>query len=283
MRIRAILSDLDGTLLNHQHKFSDFTKAIVQQSQKEGLHFIIATGRHHKDVQGLLEKLAISTLIITSNGARIHNERGKLLFEENLDSQIAKKILMTFPYEKYPNIRVNAYQNEEWISSLPSTTELEYHYNQTNFKSRMENLKELKSYENIIKIFFNTEPISDFENTDSQSLSEIQTELSRIHGNDIILTAGLKTVIEVNSPKATKGQAMQKFASMKGLKLDEIVAFGDGYNDYDMLKTAGKGILMANAPQSLKEDLSELTIIGSCNDDSVARYIKNHVLQTSKK
>ena len=55
-------------------------------------------------------------------------------------------------------------------------------------------------------------------------------------------------------------------------------AFGDGLNDADMLTTAGKGLIMANADERLKQRLPEMEIIGSDAKEAVATYLENTFL-----
>ena len=44
---KAVVSDLDGTLLNAEHKVSDFTRETVELLLKKGIKFYIATGRNY--------------------------------------------------------------------------------------------------------------------------------------------------------------------------------------------------------------------------------------------
>jgi hydroxymethylpyrimidine pyrophosphatase-like HAD family hydrolase len=48
-RIKVIISDLDGTLLNQHHRISEYTKTVFQELYNQGYLLIVATGRHHLD------------------------------------------------------------------------------------------------------------------------------------------------------------------------------------------------------------------------------------------
>ena len=69
---QVIATDLDGTLLNADHQVDPFTVATVRKLEAQGLKFIIATGRHYRDVAGIRDVLGIRPYLVTSNGARIH-------------------------------------------------------------------------------------------------------------------------------------------------------------------------------------------------------------------
>ena len=51
MRYTIVVSDLDGTLLNSQHRISDYTVSTIRKLEKKGIKFVIATGRHYEDAK----------------------------------------------------------------------------------------------------------------------------------------------------------------------------------------------------------------------------------------
>lgn len=53
---RAIVSDLDGTLLNAHHMIGDFTIQTLQQLAAKGIDIMLATGRNHTDLLPILKK-----------------------------------------------------------------------------------------------------------------------------------------------------------------------------------------------------------------------------------
>ena len=57
-----------------------------------------------------------------------------------------------------------------------------------------------------------------------------------------------------------------------------MLAFGDGLNDLNMLRLAGKGIVMGNAVPQLAEALPHNERIGTNREEAVAQYIEQHVL-----
>jgi len=110
---RVVVSDLDGTLLSSDHRITSFTKKILKLLIEKGIHFVFATGRHHMDVETIRKNLGINSYMITSNGARIHNVDGKLIFSHNIDEDIAAE-LFNLVY-KDQKIFTNAFRNDEWF------------------------------------------------------------------------------------------------------------------------------------------------------------------------
>lgn len=57
----------------------------------------------------------------------------------------------------------------------------------------------------------------------------------------------------------TKRSALEKLCGLWRIPVKAAVAFGDQYNDVEMLEAAGMPFLMGNAPQELKEKFASLT------------------------
>lgn len=69
-----------------------------------------------------------------------------------------------------------------------------------------------------------------------------------------------------------KGPALESIASRYDFLTDNIVSFGDSYNDVSMLRTSGIGVAMANADEEVKAAADMITL--SNNNDGVAHVIE---------
>lgn len=78
--------------------------------------------------------------------------------------------------------------------------------------------------------------------------------------------------LEVFDPLASKGQALRWLAERLELNLNEIIAFGDGHNDLDMLQAAGFGVAMQGSPQELLDN-ADLVIPGA-TEEGIARLFR---------
>jgi hydroxymethylpyrimidine pyrophosphatase-like HAD family hydrolase len=85
------------------------------------------------------------------------------------------------------------------------------------------------------------------------------------------------TLLDVVNPAASKGAGVAAAAAELGLDPDEILAIGDNYNDLEMLLFAGTGVVMANAPVSLRE-IPGLHPTTSNIEDGVALAIEKFIL-----
>jgi len=74
--------------------------------------------------------------------------------------------------------------------------------------------------------------------------------------------------LEVMHKSATKGNAVRFLEDYFHVKMEECVAFGDNFNDLDMLESVGLGVAMGNAPDEIKQAANRVT--ASHNDDGIA-------------
>jgi hydroxymethylpyrimidine pyrophosphatase-like HAD family hydrolase len=88
------------------------------------------------------------------------------------------------------------------------------------------------------------------------------------------------TLVDIVNPSASKGAGVAAAAAELDLLPEEVMAVGDNFNDLEMLLFAGTGVVMANAPQSLRE-VEGLHPTASNRDDGVALAIERFILGVS--
>ncbi len=97
-------------------------------------------------------------------------------------------------------------------------------------------------------------------------------------GDRVNVSFSFPTCLEVMAGGVSKGHALEEVAKIIGYTLQECIAFGDGMNDLEMLSMAGKGCIMRDAHQRLKDMLPELEVIGSNVDNAVPHYLRKMFL-----
>ncbi|WP_026730741.1 Cof-type HAD-IIB family hydrolase [Flavobacterium denitrificans] len=263
--IKVVVSDLDGTLLNPQHRISEYTKSIFQELHNQGYLIVVATGRHHLDAMGIIDKLEVPVYLVSSNGARIHSPNKEQLFAFNLDSDVVKNALNV---EIDPEITVvlfkeNVWQTNKWNEKLNA------------FQEELKYLPELVDYKKLddfaaIKIFFSC--------SDHEKLVKLKDAILANSSEHLHHAFSLPTCLEFMDKSVDKAVAIEQVLEKEGFTLAEAMTFGDGFNDVQMLASAGKGLIMGNAPALLKETLPNLEVIKTNAEDGVARYIATKIL-----
>lgn len=121
---QVVASDLDGTLLSPDHTLSPYAKETLKLLTARGINFVFATGRHHVDVGQIRDNLEIKSYMITSNGARVHDLDGNLIFAHNLDRDIASDLFGVV--NDNPDIITNVYRDDEWFMNRHRPEEMRF-------------------------------------------------------------------------------------------------------------------------------------------------------------
>lgn len=264
---QVVASDLDGTLLSPDHRLSPYAKETLKLLTAQGVNFVFATGRHHVDVGQIRDSLEIKAYMITSNGARVHDTNGNLVFTHNLDSDIATDLFGVV--HTSPDIITNVYRDDEWFMNRHRPEEMRF------FKEAIFNYSlyepGLLEPQGISKVFF-TSP-------HHEKLLVLEQAINARWGDRVNVSFSTLTCLEVMAGGVSKGHALDAVAREMGYGLQDCIAFGDGMNDAEMLSMAGKGCIMANAHQRLKDLYPELEVIGTNADSAVPKYLRKLYLE----
>ncbi|PJG85533.1 Cof-type HAD-IIB family hydrolase [Conservatibacter flavescens] len=260
---RAIVSDLDGTLLNANHVIGEFTIDTLAKLAQKNVDIILATGRNHTDVMSILDKINVkNAAMITSNGARIHDLQGSLLYSNNLEEKLAFEI-MNMPFDA-TRVCVNSYQDEGWFINIDIPALRKYHqdsgfmYDVVDFRHHHGRGTE--------KVFFIGKTAED--------LIELEQALKTRFGEQTAITFSTPNCLEVMNKNVSKGTALTHLLASRDYTPQDCIAFGDGMNDVEMLQEVGKGCVMFNADPRLKQACPTLEQIGLNKDEAVASYIR---------
>jgi hypothetical protein len=264
-RIKVIITDLDGTLLNTEHQISQYTKTVFQQLQKENFLIIVATGRHHLDALPIVEALGCPIYLVTSNGARIHSPAKELIFSFDINSDSIKSIL---DLDIDPAFTTVLFKEKVWQSNkenkkLNSFQTVMHYPNEIVDFNLIEDLRAIKLF---------------FTHNDHQKLVELKDKIMEDHSQDFNSAFSLPFCLEFMDKSVDKSVAVLKILEIENYTYEESISFGDGFNDEGMLVAAGKGLIMDNAVESLKTKLSHLEVISSNDNDGVARYLSEMLL-----
>ncbi|ARP36929.1 Cof-type HAD-IIB family hydrolase [Vibrio syngnathi] len=266
--VKIVASDLDGTLLAPNHQLSDFTKQTLTKLHGQGYTFIFATGRHHVDVAGIRKQTGIPAYMITSNGARVHDQNDNLMYAKNLPVDLVQSVVDVLKQD--PEIFIHIYMNDEWLLNREDETMKNFH-DQTGFTYRLYDVDNAPT-EGIAKIFC-THP-----NQKHEHLVPFEDKLNEQFGDKLNIAFSTPWCLEVMAAEVSKGDALQAVAQSIDLELENCIAFGDGMNDVELLSMAGKGLVMGTSHEKVLKALPHNEVIGSNADDAVAHYLEKHLL-----
>lgn len=261
---RAIVSDLDGTLLNTNHVIGDFTIDTLQKLAAKGIDVMLATGRNHVDLFPILQKVNIEhAVMITSNGARAQDLQGNLLVRNYLPESTAFEI-MNLPFDRQ-RVCVNTYQGDDWFINVDVPQLRKYHQD-SGFMYEVVDFAQHHGRDTEKVFFIGREP---------QDLVELELHLRAVYGDCTSITYSTPVCLEVMNQNVSKASALERVLASRDYDMQHCLAFGDGMNDVQLLSQVGKGCVMGNADPRLKAACPHLEVIGLNAQESVANYLRH--------
>lgn len=244
--ILLIASDLDGTLLNSEHKISEYNKKIISEAHKKGIKFILSTGRPTSAAVKFLDDLNIETDMISFNGAMITNRNGDILYEDNLKPDIGKELINIA--KKY-KVYYQGFLGERWNISDSRSEWLNFYISIAQINDYKEGFENIKNF-SFSKFMFIGE---------NNILKEIALELDKNLKNKVYYTFSRPVYLEVHSPNVSKANALSFLLKRYNIKKENVMAFGDNNNDIEMLETAEISVAVENAEDIVKEKAKYIT------------------------
>jgi hypothetical protein len=266
--IKVVITDLDGTLLNKEHRISEYTKTVFQELHNQNYLIIVATGRHHLDALPIVETLGCPVYLVTSNGARIHSPQNELLFSHDISSDAIKAVLAMKIDDAFTTVvfKENVWMTNKYNEALNSfQTELNYLPELVNF-NEVEDLSAIKMF---------------FTHTRHSKLIELRDKIVTKYPDNFSHAFSLPLCLEFMDKTVDKSVAIAKVLEIENFNFQQTISFGDGYNDEKMLNATAFGLVMGNAPDSLKNKLSHLEVILTNDADGVAKFITEKLLQSA--
>ena len=104
------------------------------------------------------------------------------------------------------------------------------------------------------------------------AIAEIQKHLRSLYDGKLNIYPSKPTYLEVMDLKGSKSNAVKFVSDRLGLDKSEIIAMGDNYNDIEMIKYAGMGVAMGNAPDEIKAIADYVT--DTNNNDGVQKALE---------
>ncbi len=263
--IRAIALDIDGTILNSRKQITEATKKAVKEALVRGIKIIIASGRPYSGVEEHAKELGLFEMggyTLCFNGSRIIDCRTEEIVYDmylkddekwqicDILKQYDKGILMTYK----DRILLTENATDEGVRYGAMLNRLTI--------CQVDDMRKHIDY-GVNKFILAGEP--DYIQSIASDVKEKIGELATVCRSET-------TLLEIMPRGVDKGSALAGFLQNIGIRREELLAVGDGYNDDTMLEYAGIGVAMGNAFPEIKDLADYVTC--SNDEDGVALAIR---------
>lgn len=252
--IKMIVTDLDGTLLRDDKSISKYTKKVIEDVRRRGILFVIATARPIRAVKQFLPWVAYDAAVF-HNGAVVEEGNcrlGKTGIENPLE--IVRDILRDRPETKIAvesnDVMYSNFDAGEFWPGIVYTATGDFH-----------------EIEGLVadKIILGARSIEEMNVFQPYLREELYIQLSE------------NRIATVHNRQSSKVNGIRLIAEKHGIAMEQVAAFGDDYNDMEMLGACGIGIAVENALEEVKAVAAQRCM--SNEQDGVARWLEENLLR----
>ena len=262
-RIRLMVSDVDGTLVNKEKQVTPGTIEAVRRLREAGVAFAAVSARPPRGMKLLVEALKLD-LFGGFNGGSILRGDFTLVEQHFVAAEAARKgIEVMKPRGAY----VWVFADDEWFLTDPSNQYVAGEIRTVAFQPTV-----VEDFGDHVtragKIVFSS--------TDFDMLAASEPELQALVGDGATARRSQAKYLDLTPPGTDKGYAVRAFARHFGVPLEEVAVIGDMANDLPMFGVAGLRVAMGNGAAEVKEHAD---FVSTANDqDGVAHAIEQFVL-----
>ncbi len=259
---RLFVFDLDGTLIDHEARIAPRVEAAVRLAQASGHTVTIATGRSCPPTRVFARRLGVVSPIICYQGAAIQDVlTRRLIFHKPLPLSLAKEIAR---WGTASGLDITAYRND--VIYLEDIRQEPEFYDRW-FGLPMVVVDDLAGALDgeITKFIVTVAP---------EEAPEVLEEARSLFGERAQVVRSHDFFVEFVAKGVSKGDALARLAEHLGTPKDRVVAVGDNENDLDMLRWAGVGVAMGNAPDAVKREAD--WVAPPVDEDGVVEVLRRY-------
>lgn len=272
MTVKLILSDIDGTILNDDNVIDSGLKVAVEKLKQKNIPFVLASARPPEGMLLIAQKLdVLDDPIACYNGALVvkdlKNKKYSTILSHELDSGELERII-SIVHDKYPNVSINLYAGIDWyVEKIDKWVEIEADI--TKIDPTVVDINKVITEQQLAvhKILL----ISD-----ATEISQVLSYLQDSKFSNSLFYLSKPNYLEITNSNVSKETALRELAKTYGLDLKDTMTIGDNFNDVPMLKLAGLGVAMQNAPVEVKKCANVVT--ESNNQNGVSKAVEKYVL-----
>lgn len=268
MNHKILVLDIDGTLTNSDKVISPETKKGLMMMQEQGHIIILASGRPSPGMMKYAKELELEKYggyLLSFNGARIINCRtGDIIYQQTIPRFILPKI---YHFAKENGCGLITYCGDYVVSGtgIDEYIELEARINGMP-------VREVDDFLHFIDFDVNKCLMTASPEKAEKLTAILQEKFEGI----LSIYRSEPFFIEIMPKNIDKAFSLNRMLETIGLKKEDVICCGDGYNDVTMVKYAGIGVAMANAREEVKAVADYIT--KSNDEDGLVEVIDKFIL-----
>ncbi|MFR2987473.1 MAG: Cof-type HAD-IIB family hydrolase [Faecalibacillus sp.] len=260
---KLIALDLDGTLTDKNKNILEETKQELIKLAQKGVIIVLASGRPTAGIFKEAKELTLDQVggyLLSFNGARVLDYKtNEVVYEQTLSSEIA--------HEMYDRAKAFGLSPLTYNATEIITEDMENWIQLESFTTKM-NIKHVQDFKKEVNFDVNKVLITG----EPAYVAQILDDFKKPYEGKMSIYRSDPYFIECMANGIDKAASLDVLCKKLGIKQEETVAFGDGYNDLSLIEYCGYGVAMENAVDEVKERANYITL--SNNDNGIAYCLK---------
>jgi Cof subfamily protein (haloacid dehalogenase superfamily) len=262
---KAVFLDMDGTLLRSDHSVSEPTRETLRKLTARGIPVILVSARPLDAMLPTAQGIGLDkSPLMSLNGSYVVQEE-KPIFQAIIDLPTTAALAAEIrPFQA----TVAYYVQREWYAERNDAwTEHE--------QKIMEVRLQVQPFAEMAAAWAarNTGPNKLMVMSEPSSIAAIQQHLLSLYQGRLNIYPSKPTYLEIMDIKASKSNALCFLIEKMKIGRSATIAMGDNFNDGEMIKFAGMGVAMGNAPDEIKALADYVT--DTNNDDGVRKALEH--------
>ena len=268
--IRLIISDIDGTILDDQHQVDPKLKDMIPLLNREKIPFVLASARSPLGMEPISRELGLGDNPLACYNGALVIKGNPQAYETIIEHPLDKKEIRTFlelVKAEFPSVSINLYSGKDWIADrLDKWVQIEAAIT-----------GEQPMIQNVLMPVLNAQmPVHKLLLIDQAPIiQKLHDYLQTLDFPKTAFYLSKDNYIEVTAKHVSKEQALYEIAQYYQVPLEQVMTIGDNFNDLPMLRLAGLGVAMGNAPEAVKTKAKAVT--KSNNEHGVAEALEKYV------
>jgi Cof subfamily protein (haloacid dehalogenase superfamily) len=252
--IKLIAMDIDGTLLDSKSLLPEENLRAVVEAAARGIEIVMVTGRRFDFALPIARSIPCEIDLLVNNGALAKSKDGVTLMRSMLPRATAREILeTTLEYRDFAGV---VFDRNEGHRVILEKVDWDDPFRGGYFRRNREHigicspLTDCLANEDPIQVMYtgNCRPMRD-------AMEKLEAVAPKL-GFALSLTEYLErnlSVLDVLRGDVSKGSALKRWAELRSIDRENVMAIGDNWNDLEMLEFAGRPVVMGNSVVGLKE------------------------------
>jgi Cof subfamily protein (haloacid dehalogenase superfamily) len=259
MSFKIVLSDIDGTFLTDDKKVTELTALAANKIIENGLKFVLVSARMPEAIYPITNAIGLPKIpLICYSGAYVLTDDEEVLHDKKMPEADTVEILKAM--KNWQDISVNYYSGRKWyVEAINRRIQREIDITQAHAEiADFDSLIDKKIIPHKIMVICEPATCTDMEQK-LQVFSELNVVRSAPH------------LLEIMDKSVSKAVGIEILLSHYNLTVDDAIAFGDNYNDIQMLELIPHSVAMNNAPDDIKKTAHAVT--ESNNNSGIYTYL----------